>query len=83
MIHRAIRNLPIEPKSCFDSRVIQQIKAITEDEIKYTKAEVDWMYRALENLRVMFDQARAADLDTSDISLRIDQISTQLEAALK
>jgi|SRR3989344_5851656 len=50
MVNRFIRTLPITPTGNYTLEVIAQIKAIPNDDIKYTDEEIAWIYRALEHL---------------------------------
>ena len=64
--------------------MILKIRAIPNDDIKYTENEIEWMHRAIKNLDCFYDHAKQYGSGKSMVSiiLRKEQIKSQLEAAL-
>ena len=80
MINRGLATLPFPPTSYFSHETVKQIKAIPDDEIKYTEEEVAWLKRALQNLDYMIGDAAVLGADTTAMLARRAQVEEVLAA---
>lgn len=78
---RAIRTLPFPPTSTFTPEIVRRIKEIPDESIEYTKGEIEWIKRALENLSYML--ACAKELNLNESIEQIEFRKKQFETALK
>ena len=83
MNNRAIRELPFPRLSHFTSEMIKQIKAIPDDEIRYTEKELAWMERAVQNLDYMIALSESFGLDTEIMIVCRAQIEFALTSSEK
>ena len=83
MINRGLATLPFPLASHFTHDMVRQIKAIQDDEIKYTEEEVAWLRRALQNLDHMIASANALGLDTRAMLARRAQVEEVLAVCEK
>lgn len=82
MTNRAIRELPYPASSYISSEMVGEIKAIADDDIRYTDEEVAWMQRALIDLKYWLAEAKRHGRGTDSIYIRIAQVQEQLKVAL-
>lgn len=79
MVH-PYRDLPYPPVSYISQEMVKEIKAIPDDEARFTETQVAWMHRVLENLEYLLIQARA--IPGSDIGTLLER-KAEFEAALE
>ena len=83
MINRSIRVLPFPLVSCITPELVRQIKAIPDDKVEYSQEEIEWLKRAVSNLKQWITESKESGGDTRSIYSRLAQIEEQLDAALK
>jgi hypothetical protein len=75
--------LPYPPRSTFTREMVREIKAIPNDEIRYSQEEVELLERAIQNLDFMLEHSVRLGLETDGITTRRKEVEVLIEVARK
>ena len=74
MRYLGLRNLPFPKQKRFTHETVRQIKAILNDDLRYTKSELAFMERVIKNLDYMIAHALSCGSDASYMQAQQRQV---------
>lgn len=77
--NRSLRILPFRQVSHFTLDIVREIKAIPDEDIVYSKEELKWMERAVENLDYMLTLGGSSDREMGIMRARRTQFIVALQ----